>query len=525
MTMSSTTASTPGDPDFNGASGDAVPNKAGVGDETVGKQVVKGGSVAFVALLVGRAITLLANIMLARHLGVADYGIFAIAMSFSAIASMIATLGIDRALVRFVPAHRVKGDGGRLAGDLMTGVVAVAAFGALLAVILYLLAPELANSDLLDGDADQSTPVLRFFAIGIPFVALSVVGASFAQSMKRITIQQSVLTSRLFVNLVVAVSAVTLGWGLFGVAAGYLVAAAVATLVGFIAVVRSYPTALRTKQRQFEPRRVFSFSVPLMAAGFIYILMSQIDVLMVGWLSTNDEVGVYNVAARTSLLLVLVLNAVIQIVAPMMSSLFASERLDELAKLFRQSTHWILILSLPIVVVTLLHAAEIVGVFGNGFDAGATALIILALGQVVNFMTGPVQRLLEMTGRQFVVLSALVGVIVLDLLFNWFLIPRYGATGAATATALATAIAFGTLAIATQWLFTERLYSWRAFLPVVFGALAVGIGVLLQGVLGDSVILGRYLATAVAVVAFIGLVVMFAISADDREMAKGLIRR
>jgi len=515
--MSPTTTSKSGDEGREGENDHA--------EEAVGKQVVKGGSVAFVALLVGRAITLIATIVLARHLGKGDYGIFAIAMSFSAIASMIATLGIDRALVRFVPAHRVEGDGGRMVGDLITGLAAVAGFGALLAIILYVLAPALANSDLLDGDADRSTSVLRFFAVGVPFVALSVVGASFAQSMKRITIQQSVLTSRLFVNLIVAIAAVALGWGLFGVAAGYLVAAVVAAVVGLIAIVRAYPTALRTKQRQFEPRRVFSFSVPLMAAGFIYILMSQIDVLMVGWLSTNGEVGVYNVAARTSLLLVLILNAVIQIVAPMMSAMFASDRLGELATLFRQSTHWILLLSLPIVVVTLLHPGEIVGLFGDDFEAGATALVILALGQVVNFMTGPVQRLLEMTGRQFVVLSALVGVIVLDLIFNWVLIPRYGATGAATATALATALAFGTLAAVTQRLFPERLYAWRAFLPILFGAIAVGIGIALQAVLGDAVILGRYLATAVALVTFIGLAVMFAVSADDRAMAKGLLKR
>jgi len=516
MAVSSTTTPTPGENNGHTQADE---------DDTVGKQVVKGGSVAFVALLLGRAITLIANIILAQHLGAADYGVFLIAVSFSAIASMIATLGIDRALVRFIPAHQVKRDGSRMAGDLTTGLVAVAGFGAVLALILFLLAPELANSDLLDGDADRSTPVLRFFAIGVPLAAISVVGASFAQSMKRITIQQSVLTSRLLINLVVAVLALALGWSLFGVAIGYLVGAGVAALVGFGAIVRSYPTALHTKSRTFEPRRMFSFSVPLMAAGFIYILMGQIDILMVGWLTTNDEVGVYGVAARTSLLLVLILNAVIQIVAPMMSSLFASERLDELAKLFRQSTHWILILSLPIVVVTLLHSGEIVGLFGGDFKAGSTALIILALGQVVNFMTGPVQRLLEMTGRQFVVLSALVGVIVLDLIFNWFLIPRYGATGAASATALSVALAFGALAVATQWLFPERLYSWRSFLPVVFGAVAVGIGVALQALLGDAVILGRYLATAVALVVFLGLVVLFAVSADDREMAKGLLRR
>lgn len=503
----------------------AVEQKSGVAAKgEVGKEVVKGSSVAFVATLLVRFLTLVATVILTRHLGTAQFGVFALGVSFNAIAVIVATLGMDRGLVRFVPKHRVDQDGSRLMGDLISSLTSVVLFGGVLGGILFALSPTLAGW-LADGDTDAAAGVLRFFSLGVPLSALAIVGAAFAQSMKKIPVQQSVLTGRIVARVAVAALAAFAGWGAFGVAGGYLAAAGVAALLGLVAIVRTFPRDLPRSTPIYEPRRLLSFSLPLMAAGFIYVLIGKVDVLMVGALSTDEEVGIYSAATRTSLLLLLVLMAVNQITSPTMSGLYASERHGDLATLFRQITQWVLILSLPMVIVTLLLPEDILGVFGGGFRAGGTALAILALGQVVNLMTGPVQRLMEMTGRQYAVLGALAGVIVLDLLFNWLLIPRYGSSGAATATSLSLVIAFGTLSLSTRWLFDHPLYSLRTFLPVLIGAIALGIGFALRETIADAMPIGRFLATAVAVIVFVGLVVKFAIAEDDKQMARDTLAR
>ena len=79
------------------------------------------------------------------------------------------------------------------------------------------------------------------------------------------------------------------------------------------------------------------------------------------------------------------------------------------------------------------------GLFGTEYSRSALLLVILALGQLVNVMTGSLGYLLSMSGherdmRTIVLLSG-----PFAMLAALVLIPLYGVTGVAVATALAVA--------------------------------------------------------------------------------------
>ena len=78
--------------------------------------------------------------------------------------------------------------------------------------------------------------------------------------------------------------------------------------------------------------------------------------------------------------------------------------------------------------------------FGASFSSGETALRILALGQIVNIATGFPGMILIMVGESGrVTRSVAIGAIV-NLALSLVLIPRFGASGAAAATAASIAI-------------------------------------------------------------------------------------
>jgi O-antigen/teichoic acid export membrane protein len=89
-------------------------------------------------------------------------------------------------------------------------------------------------------------------------------------------------------------------------------------------------------------------------------------------------------------------------------------------------------------------------VFGNEFSDGGTLLVILAMGQFFNVLTGSVGHLLMMCGHEHFVRNNVIGCALLNLGCCVLLIPRYGATGAATAVAI-TVIAENVSAAIYAW--------------------------------------------------------------------------
>jgi O-antigen/teichoic acid export membrane protein len=74
--------------------------------------------------------------------------------------------------------------------------------------------------------------------------------------------------------------------------------------------------------------------------------------------------------------------------------------------------------------------------FGNEFIEGATVLIILCVGQVVNSISGSVGVILQMTGHQKVYQNIVLIALILNLILNLLLVPLYGTIGAAIATVI-----------------------------------------------------------------------------------------
>ena len=106
----------------------------------------------------------------------------------------------------------------------------------------------------------------------------------------------------------------------------------------------------------------------------------------------------------------------------------------------RQTTFLNMAFSVPAFVALVAVPAWWMGWFGDAFAVGATCLVWLAVGQVVNALCGPVMYLLNMTGHerpaQRIVWIAALG----NLALNVWAIPRFGIEGAAVATAFSMAL-------------------------------------------------------------------------------------
>ena len=370
-----------------------------------------------------------------RHEGPAAYGRFELALTVLTIAALVARLGLDGVLVKWMAASKVKGEEGvqrRLVGRVMlvTGLLAAP----LLAAAMWWASPRL-TSWLGDDTLDQTWP---WVAAGVPILTIWGVSAEALRGLSRMK------SHALLQPGIVAAGAVAcmmgLGWNIVPSYAASLVSSA---MLGAVLVFMALPKGaekLCTMSSEWGWGPMLRTGWPMLLGSAMFLVMSWTDTLLLGHFLEEDQVGIYRVAFRMAAVVTLVQAAVNSYAAPLFAECHASGDRTGLKLALRQTTLLNVAFSVPAFVVLVAVPAWWLGWFGDAFVPGATCLVWLAVGQVVNALCGPVMYLLNMTGyerqAQRIVWIAALG----NLAMNVWAIPRFGIEGAAVATAFSMAL-------------------------------------------------------------------------------------
>lgn len=178
---------------------------------------------------------------------------------------------------------------------------------------------------------------------------------------------------------------------------------------------------------------MLGYSYPLALSNILVALGLQVDTLMLGLLGTTKEVGYFGVALKVSFISSKIITAFSLVFTPVIADLWHQSRAAELNSLFITVTRWIFTLSFPFFLIMMMFAGPVMRVFGAGFTAGTIALIVLAVGQLINSATGAAGVMVIMSGRSKLELANVTTALFIDALLCYLLIPRYGLDGAAIA--------------------------------------------------------------------------------------------
>jgi len=102
-----------------------------------------------------------------------------------------------------------------------------------------------------------------------------------------------------------------------------------------------------------------------------------------------------------------------------------------------------MVLVAPMIVLLACGGPFVLDWFGNGYRTGYPAMLLLLAGYGLWAISGLSSTFLQYGGRGRQVLWVNICTLVLAVVLNWFLIPRYEMTGAGVATAVA--FGFGSL--------------------------------------------------------------------------------
>lgn len=183
----------------------------------------------------------------------------------------------------------------------------------------------------------------------------------------------------------------------------------------------------------FKPTLVF---FAMSVATTIY---TNLDVVMLGFMTNDIEVGYYDATLTIKLLLISVVSSLGAVLLPRVSYYIQHGLFERFYEISRRAMNCILLLAIPLTTYFFIFARNVILLFsGNDFDGAILPMkilipTILLIG--ITNITG-IQMLVPL-GKEKIVLYSEIGGAIVDLVINWILIPDYGAIGAAVGTLIA----------------------------------------------------------------------------------------
>jgi O-antigen/teichoic acid export membrane protein len=403
----------------------------------VGAVLVRGATGSAGAHATGALLALGAQLVLARLLGVSQYGYYVYAFTWVTILAQICRLGFQTGLIRFTASYRTSADWAGLRGlvvrssQLVVGAAALAALGLVLVV--------LALAERLPTDQVQA-----FALAAVALVPLTFLGVTQGILQGYRKPARALLPFRTFVHggtlMLALLAAVTTGLSTApGAMALTLVATVGSTAIAVYWVYQATGGDLSGVPADYRTRYWVRASLPLLLLAGMQVLMKQTDTAMLGAIVGTDAAGLYFPVARMSELAAFGLLSANAIVAPLISELHTSGDRARLQRLLTLAAMGTSAVTVAAALGFWLLGEWVLGLFGAAFVQAYPALMILLAGQVVNALCGPVGFLMTMTGHQDRAAVVLVGGALLNVALNATLIPLYGLVGAATATAISVA--------------------------------------------------------------------------------------
>jgi len=469
---------------------------------------IRGSSLLLVGRMLSMGINFVVQILIVRNLTETEYGAFAYALSIVAFGQTIITFGLDRGASRFLPIYDEEGDYDRLGGTIAMVAGTILSLGALLIVGVYLLRDVVLGSLAADPNAVSLLLILILLA---PIQAiddfLTILMSVFA-SPGSIFVRKYVVGPglRLMVVLLLilggsGVAFLAIGYvavGLFGVGLYLFILWQVLGRRGTLA-------DLRTAKLRMPVRELLIFTVPLLTTDLVYVALNTSDAIILEHYEGLDAVAAWRVIQPAAGLNMLVMSSFALLFTPVAARLYARRDGDGVRDLYWRTAIWMAIMSFPLFALTFSLAAPVtLALYGPRYEDSATYLALLSFGYYFNTALGFNGLTLRIYGivRYIVVINILAA--ATNVALNLYLIPRYGALGAAVGTTL-TLVIHNLLKQAGLRLGTGiSIFEWTYFrVYLIIGATALGL-IFVSRVIGPPVVVQLGLA-GVASIVVVGL--------------------
>lgn len=360
-------------------------------------------------------------------------GNFTLGFSIFSFAVLLSQLGLDAGVIPYLASYSISNDKGRILGVILQGLFFPFIIGSVIAFIIYINSGWLSLNLFKKPDLAKT---IEYFSFGVPFMASMTVAAAIARSFYLIKLSVLIINIfqpffRLFFILLLMYF---FGYKLSGAVLANDISVIFAFIIAIFYVSKIIYVKLNKVKVAFEVSTLLNYSLILFLtslAGFIFMWS---DIIILGYLRPNNDVGVYRVMAQIGFIFTIITSSFSAASSPVLAEVYQKKEISKLSLIMKAVTKSCFAVSMPLGVFILAAPIDVLKIFGPQYIYSSDILVILILSQLLIACLGEVGWPLVLCGHQKTWFYINVLMAVFNIAFNYYMINHYGILGAAVAT-------------------------------------------------------------------------------------------
>jgi O-antigen/teichoic acid export membrane protein len=374
--------------------------------------------------------SLLNGVLLARILGIENFGIYIIGFSTATILSIPASLGLPQLIVRYVSKYELNSKMGEIRGLLhyTNRIVLKSSFIIFIVACLILFF-------FKDYFKNNLVTTILLSLILVPVLGFSALRAATLRGFKYILLSElpdTFIRNALFTLLISIVYFTNLKILPQHAIIFQILITSISFTIGHIILQKQVLNKIKSHKKIFNKNEWLKQSIPFTINSGVQALKGRLMTFLIPIFANIEAVAIFEIALRGASLITFTLGAINNTILPHISTAYEKAEFKKLQILIRKACRITFLVALPIALIYFSFGKNLISyVFGKEYNEAYYSLIVLSLGYLFHSYTGATGPLLNMTGRQAYLTKNQVFMFLLTILIAIPLIYKFSALGAA----------------------------------------------------------------------------------------------
>lgn len=395
------------------------------------KTIARNSAYMFAGNVFKKAVSFVITILVARYLGVEDYGKLSFAIGFVALFTIFTDFGAQTLINREIARNKEKVNR-YVSNTILLKIGLSAVLFIILKAAMAILSYERQTQNLVY----LAAGVQVIQSLGNPF------GAAF-RGYEKLQYSAITISMQIVFKLLLALIIIGTGKGIKELLIAYIFA----EVLGFVSNFTFYHTKIRRFGFEWDwnfAKEIFRKSIPFGVAALFMVLYDKIDITMLSKMVQNPDmvIGGYSAAYNLLWAFEFIPISIGAAVYPYASKAYLHAK-EKFKKVFEKLFAYYFYLTIPLGVGTTILATDIMRMlYGEEYLFASLALQILIWSVLFKFQMYTFGIVLNSMNKEVSTMKATMISLGTNVALNLVLIPKYSFIGASIATVAAEAVYF-----------------------------------------------------------------------------------